>query len=328
METTATLNPIMTGIANQFMRDYSGFVGRDLFPAFPSALQSAAYYLFDAEELANVPKLEKRAPGTKYPRITSKVSNDTYFCSDYGIEAPVPDEDRAKYKNFFDADKAKIRRIVDTILVNHEQRVHDLSTDKTQVPNADVQVKWNDGASNPKNDVDAAKEQIRLNIGLTANVMVMSNPTFLALQAHPRLLDVFKYTQAGLLNEQKLAQYFGVDRLLIAKSVIATNNEGQAFNPADIWGADVILAHVQTEADLERPNFGRTFFWTAFTSQINAETGGTGPGMATGGGASDLLQIFSYRDETVKSDIHRSEHYVGEKLVGSKAGYMLNSVLA
>lgn len=327
METTATLNPIMTGVANAFMRDRSGFVGRKLFPPFATALQSASYYMFDAQSLANVPIIGKRAPGSGYPRVKSKLSNDKYACSDYGIEGPVPDEDRAKYRSYFDADKAKVRQIVDTILVNHELRVAAKALDAS-VPSTTVTTKWNDSTSNPKTDVDAAKENIRKQIGLNPNIMVISNPVFLALQIHAKLVDLFKYTTPGVLNEQKLAAYFGVDEVVVAKSIIATNNEGQSFNPADIWGDDVVLAHVEDGQDLEMPNFGRTFYWTAFTSDITPETGGTGPGMSTGGGGSELLNIFSYRDETVKSDIHRSEHYVDEKLVGPKAGYVLEDVLS
>ena len=47
--TTSTLNPILSGIANQFMRDPAGFVARKLAPPFPAALQAASYYVFTPE---------------------------------------------------------------------------------------------------------------------------------------------------------------------------------------------------------------------------------------------------------------------------------------
>jgi hypothetical protein len=326
MDTTATLNPILTGVANGFMRARDGFVGRRLFPGFASALQAAAYYLFTAAELAQVGNAAKRAPGTPYPRLKRTVSNDKFAAENYGFEAPVPDEDRKKYAAFFDADIAATRQLVDSITIGHEIRVYNKVTDAS-VPTAALAVPWNSGVSNPRQDVDVAREQIRLNIGLLPNIMVISQPILNVLALHPKLVDLFKYTRPGVLNEQILAAYFGVDEVVVAKNVIATNNEGQAFTPADIWGNLVALAHVNDAQDLMVPSFGRTFYWTAFTSEVTPPTGGTGPGMIMGGGP-DLLSITSYRDETVKSDIHRSEHYTDEKLTAAKAGFTLTSVLA
>lgn len=326
MDTTATLNPILTSAAAQFMRDRSGFVAGKLFPGFSAALQSASYYLFTASELATIASLGARAPGTKYPRVKRSVSSDSYAAADYGIEAPVPDEDRKKYGAYFDADMSAIRQIVDTILINREIRVYN-KVISASVPTAAVSVPWNDGASSPKVDVDAARENIRKNIGLMANTLVLTQPILNTLSIHPKLQDVFKYTVGGILQEQKLAQYFGVDEVVVARNVIATNNEGQTFTPADIWGNLVCLAHVEPGQDLLLPNFGRTFFWNAFTSEITPQTGGTGPGMAVGGGA-EPLAITSYRDETVKSDIHRSEHYVDEKITAPNAGFTLSGIIA
>lgn len=327
MDTTSTLNPILTGIANQFMRDPAGFVGTRIYPPFAAALQAAAYYLFTAAELAQIANLGKRAPGSAYARIKRTLSNDLYACENYGIEAPVPDEDRKKYAAFFDADISAVRQIVDTLRVNHEQRVYASVTDPS-VPTAAIAVPWNDGASNPKADVDAAREHIRQNIGLLPNIMVITQPVLNALSIHPRLVDLFKYTTPGVLDEQRLAAYFQVQEVAVARNVIAVNNEGQAFSPADIWGNTVLLAHKNDAQDLMVPNFGRTFYWTAFTSEITPPTGGTGPGMFAGGGGPELMQVFSYRDETVKSDIHRSEHYVTEKRTAVEAGFTLTNSLA
>jgi len=327
--TTSTLNPILSGIANQFMRDPSGFVARKLAPPFPAALQAASYYVFTPESMANVPLLKPRAPGSGYPRVMRQLSNDNYFCQNFGLESPVPDEERKKYAAFFDVDVAAVRLCTDTLTINHEQRVHDAATDPTKVTAAVVQVPWNDGASNPKTDVDATKTFIRQNSGMMPNIMVISEPVFFQLQQHPRLLDLFKYTSPGLLNEDKLANYFGLPTggLQVARSVVATNIEGQQFNPADIWGTDVVLAHAESGPDLTLPNFMRTFYWTAFSSEITPATGGTGYPTAAGGGGPELVSVADYRDETKKSDIHRTEHYVTEKIVGAKAAFCLQQVL-
>jgi hypothetical protein len=328
MITTATLNPILTVIANQFQSDPAGFVADFILPKFDAPMQAGNYYVFAPGDINNVPLLTPRAPGTPSTRIQTKISNDNYACENYRVEAPAPDEERKKYATFFDLDKLKVNRIVDTQRINREIRAYGLATNAA-VSSAAIAIPWNDPSSNPKGDIDAAKEIIRRQSGMRgmALVMVISEPTFLTLQYHPKLVDLFKFTTAGVLNEQKLAAYFGVREVRVAYNVQATNNEGQVFSPADIWGNICWLGAVNGAQDLEVPTFGRTFAWSAFTSEVTLSTGGTGPAMTATGGGPDLMSIFTYRDETVSSDIHRGDQYVVEKIVAAKAGYYLNGCL-
>lgn len=311
MKSTATANPVMTGHAVQFMRSPAGFVGLALFPAFSSGIQSSDYYVWDRANALNIPQNIRHAPGAGFARTKMQVSDDAYNCKDYGIESPVPDETRKKYANAFNADLAAVKRNVDIIRVNHEIRVKTLATGGS-VPTAAVAQTWNNDASKPKQDVDAVKEIIRKNCGLRPNVMQITEAHRLRLIEHPVIADRIKYTSGGNTSLQQLAAYFEIDRIVIAEQVINSAAEGQAITPADIWGTDVILAHVNNSQDLSVPTFGRTFYWSEF-----------------GSGSSDVpIMIETYRDETVASDIHRSRHFTDEKIVFAEAGYRLTGALA
>ena len=323
MITSATLNPILTTFAQQFMRDSGGFVADAILPAFPAPLQSASYYVFAPGDIANVPLVTARAPGAPYQRLQTKLSSDSYNCENYGLEAPAPDEERKKYGAYFDLDKLKVNRIIDTIRVNREIRTVNLLP---TLSSAVVAIPWTDPTSNPKGDVDAAKEAIRKASGLRATTMVISEPTLLVLQYHPKLVDLFKFTTPGVLNEEKLASYFGLREVRVAWNVQATNNEGQTFTAADIWGNQALLAVVVDNNDLETPCLGRTFHWTAFTSEVTAQDSG-GPAMSAGGAGPEMMSVFTYRDEQIKSDVHRIDQYVAEKFVATGAGYVLNMLL-
>jgi hypothetical protein len=325
MQTTATLNPILSVVANAFMRDPKGFVADIIAPRFPAPLQAGTYYKFDVDEIANVPDLKPRAPGAPYLRIQNKVTSDSYNAENYGLEAPAPDEERKKYATYFDLDRVKVARIVDTIRVNREKRVVSLVN---TLPSAAIAVPWNDPASNPKSDVDTVCTTIRQQSGARkANItMTISEPTFLVLQTHPKLVDLFKYTVPGILNEEKLAAYFGLRRVVVAYNVQAVNHEGQAFSAADIWGNQASFTYDVESADLEVPCTMRTFYWTAFTSDITMLDSGGPPTTGTGGGPGEQ-SIFTYRDEAVKSDVHRGDHYVAEKVIASGTGYVLNNCL-
>src|ERR1051326_5366552 len=311
MISNATVNPVLTGHAVQFMRALGGYVGLLLLPAFPSAEQSASYYVWKRENALRVPRNLRHAPGSAFPRSVPEISDDLYACRDYAHEQPVPDEIRRKYANYIDADISAVRRNTDIIKLNHELRVHDLVTG-AGVPNSGVAKKWDDPDSDPKGDVDTAKEAIRKNCGLRPTVRVISEAVRLVLAVHPKIAERVKYTTTGITSLQLLAAYFEVPQIAVAEQVINTANEGQALSPADIWSDDVVLALVNPARDLMVPTFGRTFWWSDFGSI----------------GADDVpIQIVSYRDETVASDVHRARHFTDEKVVFDKAAYRINDVL-
>lgn len=322
MQTTATLNPILTVVANAFIRDPKGFVADIIAPRFPAPMQAGTYYKFDIDEIANAIILKPRAPGSPYQRIQTKVTSDSYACENYGLEAPAPDEERKKYASYFDLDRVKVSRIVDTIRINRELRV---TTLVATLSSAGIAIPWNDPNSNPRVDVSAATETIRQQSGTPRSMITMtiSEPCFLALQIHPKLVDLFKFTTPGVLNEEKIASYLGIRRVVVAYNVQATNHEGQTYSASDIWGNLASFTVDVDAADLEVPCCLRTFHWTAFTSDVSTSEGGP----ATGTGGASGQDIFTYRDETVKSDVHRGDHYLVEKVVASGCGYVLNNCL-
>lgn len=325
METTATLNPILTVVANAFMRDPKGFVADIIAPRFPAPMQAGTYYKFDIDEIANAVVLKPRAPGSPYQRIQTKVTSDSYACENYGLEAPAPDEERKKYASYFDLDRVKVSRIVDTIRINRELRITSLVSSLTS---ANIAVPWSTDGSNPRVDVNAACEVIRQQSGTPKSMVTMTinQPTFLALQLHPLVRDQLKYTTSSVPTEAVLASFFGIRRLVVAYNVQAINHEGQAFSAADIWGNIAAFTVDVESADLETPCCLRTFAWTAFTDEVSTLDSGGAPATGTGGGGGQ--SIFTYRDENVKSDIHRGDHYVAEKIVAAGCGYVLNNCLA
>jgi len=323
METTATLNPILTDVANAFMRDPKGFVANIICPPFLAPLQAGTYYKFDVEDIADVPVLKPRAPGSVFHRFQTKVTSDSYNCENYGLEAPVPDEEAKKYASYFDLEKVKVSRIVDTIRVNTELRVKALVATLTS---ANIALAWNQPASNPRTDVNAACEVIRQQSGTPRSMVTMTinQPTLFALQQHPLIRDQVKYTSSATPTEMILAMFFGVRRVVVAYNVQAINHEGQAFSASDIWDNKAAFTVDVDASDLETPCCLRSFRWSAFTDVVSTLDSGGAPATGTGGGQQT---IFTYRDENVKSFIQRGEHFVAEKVVAAGCGYVLNNCL-
>jgi hypothetical protein len=62
---------------------------------------------------------------------------------------------------------------------------------------------------------------------------------YLRLGTHPAILDLTKYTSAGIVPRQVLAAVFELDDLLIAKAWEDTANEGQTASYARMLSTDV-----------------------------------------------------------------------------------------
>lgn len=311
MKSTATANPILAGLFRSFMQDPTGFVAPFLLPAFVTGEQSATYYKFDTANLINVPQDIRHSPGAPFKRITMQVSDDLYSCRDYGIEHPVADTDRAKYRNYFAADAAAMTQLSDIIKLNRELRAK-AKLAAAGIPNVTVSTKWDNYASSkPKADVNAAKAAIRKATGREPNVMVINYDVFNALQDHPLILEKYKYTSGDSITEDILARYFGVGRIVVAKGLFNSATEGQALSPSDIWGDDVWLAVTDPSENLQALNLGRTFLWSEFAAGPTGEA-----------------QVTTYRDETIESDVHRARDYCDEKITAAGAGYKLGDVLA
>lgn len=308
MKSAITVNPVLSVTATMYAAGADQYVAKQLFPVFPTGLQAATYYKFDAENMLNIPQLIARAPGTPYSRGRVQASQDTYATHDYGHEEVVDDRERKKYASAFDADKAAVRRAMRVILVNQEVRAHALAVG-AGVPTSNVGTKW-DAASgqDPVGDVKAAKEVIRINSGMTANTLLFTQPVVDVLSELATIVDKIKYSQRGIITPDLLAAVFGVERIIIAKTVANSANEGQAVTPADIWGDDAILAYVDSSRDLDVPTFGRIMHWT---EEVGAEG----------------VVVESYRDDTGRSDVHRVRNDSDEKLVAPACGYRLGDLL-
>ena len=309
MKSAVVVNPVLSLTVVRFMQDPKGFVGTRLFPLAKTEEQAATYYVFDAENTLLVPTNLRRAPGAPYARTTTRLSSDLYGTEERGIEVPVDDRVRKKYAKAISADRAAVMRGSSTIMINHEMRVRDKAY-AAGVSHATVVTKWDQAGSNPITDVNVAKEFVFTQVGMDVNYMQVNRDTFNTLKEHPVIQEKIKYTRGGIgVAEELLAAAFGVDQFVVAKSLQATNSEGQTLTPAAIWGDSVMLAVVNPSEDLEAPNFGRTFIWTAEV----------GP---------DGTAVESYRDDPVRSDIHRVRQDSDEKITGPACAYRLDDCLA
>ena len=108
-----------------------------------------------------------------------------------------------------------------------------------------------------------------------------------------------------------LAAIFGVDRVLVAKAVKATNIEGQTAAYAFTHGKNALLCYVNPSPGLLAPSAGYSFVWT-----------GISEGMGTSIGISRL------RLDAKRADRIEGQVAFDNKIVATDLGYFFSAAVA
>jgi hypothetical protein len=171
---------------------------------------------------------------------------------------------------------------------------------------------WSDFAnSDPLEDLEYAKEYILSTTGFEANTLVLSYQVWRKLKNHPDLTDRYKYTTSSVITEDMVARLIGVDRILVAKAVKASNQEGATGAYAFATSKNALLCHVAPNPGLMTPSAGYTFAW-------NGVSGGLGQTIGTS----------SFRMESIKATRVEGEMAFDNKVVASDLGVYLYSLVA
>jgi hypothetical protein len=128
------------------------------------------------------------------------------------------------------------------------------------------------------------------------------------------ITTAFRYTnpiEIGGFEAQRriMAQYFGVDEVLVGNAIKDTAKKGQAFTLGDIWDDEYcgLFKVSKGGSDLREAVVGRSFLWTADS-----------PGN---------LVTEQYREEQKRSNVYRVRHNVDEAFIFQGAGYLLGNII-
>jgi len=314
---TTIQRPDLGAIAYEYMMEASqrGFIGLDLLPIFEVDEQSGDYPVIPIEALLKL-QSTKRAPDGTYPRSSYEFEADSYSCGENGWEERIDDVEARLYRRFFDAEEVATKRAVDVILRGQEKRISAMVFNTSNLSYSAVSTEWSTAAScTPRADVMTGRQAMRAASGLIPNVLAMSLKVFENLLVAAEITDALQYTnpiELGGLEVQKriIAQYFGVDRVLVGGGIYDSSKKNIAMSIADIWDDEYVglFAVASDSPDLKEPIIGRTFLWTEDSPEN--------------------LVTESYREEQTRSDIVRVRQHTDEEFVFTGAGYLLTNITA
>jgi len=315
------VDAILTNISIGYLQNQDSFIADKVFPVVPVDKKSDKFFTYTKNDWFR-DEAQRRADGTESAGSGYNLSTGTYSADVFAFHKDVGDQTVANADAPLNPLREATEFVTRRLLLRKEiQFVSDFfttgvwGTDVTGVagtPSAGQTKQWSDyTSSDPINDIEEAKSDILGATGMEANTLVLGYEVFRQLKNHPDLVDRIKYTSSNTITEDMLARMFDLDRVLVAKAVKATNNEGAAEAYSFAYGKAAALYHVASAPGLLTPSAGYTFSWTGVS-----------------GGIGSTIGVSSFRMESLKAERVEAEMAFDNKVIGSDLGYFWNTIVA
>lgn len=271
----------LSNMALAYYQSDANAFAKAIFPICPVTLSSDNYYIFDKEDLLRDNWHRKPAYGKVDTAVLSE-HTETYACyvdqMIMGIDrirqtdltrrqGPASRDPRAQRTKTM-AGQANIHQ--DVIFADsffkpgvwgHEEKGVDSTT-----PSSNQFIKWTNGNSDPIAFVDERKTEIHGNTGRTPNRIALGVNVFNALKKHPAILERVKYggstANPAKVTENVLAQLFGIDKIVVQRSIMNKAELGQNADMQYIGDPNgFLLAYATDTPDIYEPSAGYIFTW-------------------------------------------------------------------
>jgi hypothetical protein len=315
------IDAVLTNLSVAYMQSQDNYIAHKVFPVVPVDKASGLYFKYNQNDwLQDV--AQKRADATESVGSGYNVGTDSYstdvwaFHKDVGDQvmqnATSPLSPLTDATNFV-ASRLLLRQEVD--FANTYFKTGVWGTDLTGVasaPSANQFIQFNDYTnSTPISTIEAAKENVAGVTGYDVNKIVLGKQVFNALKNHPNIIDRIKYTSANVVTEELLARYFGVDEVIVARTLVASNKEGQTDAVQYIYPKSILLCHSAPNPGLLTPSAGYTFSWNGITGTSGLTVG-----------------TYQIRMENLKATRIESQAAWSNKVVAPNLGVFMASAVA
>ena len=304
----------IAGVLEQAKDWETGLIGTRVMPILNVPVLAGQYPSFKLKEGQLLKSdVKVRDPYSTFPRGTRSFTQETYTALEYGYEEAVDDVIAADVSRFFDAEVIAAKLSRRKLLLAHELRVAGqiFSTGNFTSTNSGIAYTTaNIATFDVGEDVQLAIDRLLSKGESTSNLrVVIPYPVWTRIRASTKFQN--RLRGAGISSDtilnastQAAAEVFGVSEVLIGRAAYDSAAEGVAFSSANIWANTYIWVGSVTESG--GGYFGGGAGFTLNWSQYGPAVG-----------------VFTYRDESIKSNIVRASHYVAEKVVNTNAGELI-----
>jgi len=284
---------------------------------------SDTYHKLNTKLIAANTTLDLRhTPGASYLRGNLTDTTSNFVVLERGYEAATP---TSRVQNAdFSLDAADAMMAATQLVGAREASYQSLLQTSGNFANNTTLTgtdQWSDDASNPKTDVQLAIRTIRTATNNSPGLfrISMNEAVFNRVQMHPLVRDQYKYTSSEFTDEQIMARYFGVDRIVVATSVKDTAAMGQDASLSVFWTDSVSVFKVQDPASRFSDQFATEFNWNEGLMGDSLETPDANPWG---------IRIERYVEQARKVRILRAVDWYVLEQPNTSNGYIIIDTLA
>lgn len=244
LQSRRVADQILTSVLLGFDMDQE-FSGQHLFPDVEVTEMAGKIITFGKEAYQVIDT--KRAPGETVRGIGISYSSDTYYLENRLLEAIVPEEDiEASRKANIPVLSIATSAVYAAMRLEGEYDKASLALDPdnygaTNKASLSGTSLWNDPNADLIQQVGDAKEAIRAKTGKYPNVFHLDPLGFAGLQNNLAIIAKLKYGNQAFVDEAFLQMYFGVEKVVVGKTVHVAEEGGDFLN---LWKDSSVLAYV------------------------------------------------------------------------------------
>lgn len=271
----------LTNMALSYFQSASNYFAKAIFPICPVNQSSDDYYIFDKEDLLRDSWQRKPAYGKVDPAVVSE-HTDTYNCK---VDQMIMGIDQIRQTDLQRRNGPAIRdpRIQRTKTIAEQANIHqdvlfasgffragvwgnEFSGVDNTSPTTGQFIKFSNNNSDPIKFIDEQKTAVNENTGRTPNRLALGAHVFDALKVHPAILERIKFggstPNPATVTENVLAQLFGVEKLVVLRSIMNKAPMGAAADMGYIGDPDAfLLAYATNSPSVDEPSAGYIFTW-------------------------------------------------------------------
>ena len=295
----------LTNLSVGFKNEMSSFIADQVFPNVPVAKQTDKYFTYTQDDFFRT-DARLRAPGTESAGSGYNLSTATYSCDVLALHKDIDDATRANADAPLDMNRDAVEFLTQHMLLKREiDWASTYFTASAWGSNTDGSTKFD--AANAITNITEKIDTVEAGTGYRPNILVCGVTAFRDLKNNSDVLDRIKYTQQGTATEGLLASLLGVDKVLVARSVKNTANEGATASYSRVHSANgALLVYAPSTPSLMHPSAGYTFTWSGYQGSVSGQ------------------RVSRFRMDHLRSDRIEMEMAYDQKVISSSLGYFFS----